>query len=149
MQGINTYFGDLGLPIPIMKNPAEHLLEITNIDFWKDKHAGAELLARIQQAWIDLDNSTIPEPSMIIQRHSGLSRRNHGHSGTAKASRITLTLLHRLFLKSYRDIVTYWIRLVMYLGLAIMMGTVWLRLDTSQEHIQPFTNAIVSSSNPN
>lgn len=29
-----------------------------------------------------------------------------------------------------------------------MMGTVWLRLDTSQEHIQPFTNAIVSSSNP-
>lgn len=26
------------------------------------------------------------------------------------------------------------------------MGTVWLRLDTSQEHIQPFTNAIVSIS---
>lgn len=26
-----------------------------------------------------------------------------------------------------------------------MMGTVWLRLDTTQEHIQPFTNAIVST----
>jgi hypothetical protein len=70
------------------------------------------------------------------------------------------SLLHRLFIKSYRDVVAYGIRVVMYLGswnnatyyflcwcdlgLAIMMGTVWLRLGTSQENIQPFINAIVS-----
>ena len=29
------------------------------------------------------------------------------------------------------------------LGLAIMMGTVWLRLHPSQDYIQPFINAIV------
>ena len=29
-------------------------------------------------------------------------------------------------------------------GLAVMMGTVWLRLETKQEDIQPFINAIVS-----
>lgn len=34
----------------------------------------------------------------------------------------------------------------MYMGLAIMMGTVWLRLSPNQEHIQPFVNAIVSPS---
>lgn len=34
--------------------------------------------------------------------------------------------------------------MLIYTGLAIMMGTVWLRLDTSQKYIQPFINAIVS-----
>lgn len=30
--------------------------------------------------------------------------------------RITMSLLHRLFIKSYRDVVAYGIRIVMYLG---------------------------------
>ncbi|MCJ1478263.1 hypothetical protein MMC13_006940 [Lambiella insularis] len=55
---------------------------------------------------------------------------------------IPITLLHRNFLKSYRDVVAYGIRLAMYTGLALLMGTVWLRLDTSQQSIQPFINAI-------
>ena len=52
------------------------------------------------------------------------------------------TLMHRSFIKSYRDIVAYGIRIAMYLGLAIMMGTVWLRLSPTQSNIQAFTNAI-------
>lgn len=144
VPGINPYFENLGLPIPVMKNPAEHLLEITNIDFWKDKQAGARLLARIQQAWIDPSVSTTPEPSSAIQAHSGSFESDHRGPGVAEVLRIPVTLLHRLLLKSYRDIVTYWIRLVMYLGLAIIMGTVWLRLKGTQDGIQPFINAIVS-----
>lgn len=144
VPGINPYFENLGLPIPVMKNPAEHLLETTNIDFWKDKQAGAQLLARIQQAWIDLSVSTTPEPSSAIQAHSGSFESDHRGPRVAEVLRIPVTLLHRLLLKSYRDIVTYWIRLVMYLGLAIMMGTVWLRLKGTQDDIQPFINAIVS-----
>ena len=58
--------------------------------------------------------------------------------------RILLALLHRSFIKSNRDVVAYGVRIAMYLGLAVMMGTVWLRLETSQDHIQPFINAIVS-----
>ena len=47
-----------------------------------------------------------------------------------------------MFIKSYRDVVAYGIRIVMYVGLTVMMGTVWLRLDTDQPSIQPFVNAI-------
>jgi len=36
----------------------------------------------------------------------------------------------------------------MYTGLAIMMGTVWLRLGADQEHIQPFINTIVGPPYP-
>lgn len=58
---------------------------------------------------------------------------------------ILMTLVHRAFIKSYRDVVAYGIRIAMYMGLAIMMGTVWLRLKTDQSEIQPFINAIVST----
>ena len=58
--------------------------------------------------------------------------------------RQVFTLLHRSSVKGYRDLTAYWIRVAMYMGLAILMGTVWLRLSTNQAHIQPFINAIVS-----
>ena len=79
---------------------------------------------------------------------------------------LVMTLLHRSFIKSYRDVVAYGIRFAMYFGkqprgggsfalecwvptanpcvtgLAVMMGTVWLRLSAEQASIIPFTNAI-------
>ncbi|OCT53754.1 hypothetical protein CLCR_10508 [Cladophialophora carrionii] len=55
---------------------------------------------------------------------------------------IAWVLLHRNFVKSYRDFIAYGTRVSMYFGLAIMMGTVWLRLSYHQNSIQPFTNAI-------
>ena len=63
---------------------------------------------------------------------------------TEKAPQLTvpITLIHRSFIKSYRDIVAYGIRIAMYMGLAIMMGTVWLRVKTTQENIQSFINSI-------
>jgi hypothetical protein len=44
---------------------------------------------------------------------------------------LIVALIYRAFIKSYRDVVAYAIRVIMYLGLAIMMGTVWLRLGSS------------------
>lgn len=53
-----------------------------------------------------------------------------------------LVLLHRSWIKSYRDVIAYGIRIAMYLGLAILMGTVFLRFKTEQQYIQPYINAI-------
>ncbi|KAI7517783.1 putative ABC transporter, partial [Hortaea werneckii] len=53
-----------------------------------------------------------------------------------------MALTHRFFIKSYRDIIAYGIRIAMYMGLAVMMGTVWLRLSPTQGNIQSFINAI-------
>src|SRR5579871_2552468 len=44
--------------------------------------------------------------------------------------------------KSYRDPLAYGVRIAMYLGLAILMGTAWLRLSNSQENIQNVLNAL-------
>ena len=61
---------------------------------------------------------------------------------SASSLTVLLALLHRNYIKSYRDIIAYGIRIAMYLGLAIMMGTVWVRLAPHQRNIEYFSNSI-------
>jgi hypothetical protein len=61
------------------------------------------------------------------------------HYKAAKASVWTkaFVLLNRSLIKSYREIMAYGMRIAMYLALAILMGTMFLRLSTEQQYIQP------------
>lgn len=45
---------------------------------------------------------------------------------------ITLALLHRSFIKSYRDVVAYGIRIVMYLGMTIIRSLKLAAIDVTQ-----------------
>ncbi|KAA6412381.1 MAG: abc transporter [Lasallia pustulata] len=139
---IPAYFQSIGFPMPLQINPAEWLLDLVNVDFARGDAAADERLATISAAWgrspksLDMISAANSTPN---QEYEAL--RVDGRSGTTQLF-IPITLLHRNFIKSYRDVVTYGIRFAMYTGLAIMMGTVWLRLGTTQENIQPFVNAI-------
>jgi hypothetical protein len=120
-------------------NPAEFFLEIVNVDFASDRDGAEKTLRDIHAAWADRE-------AAMPQVASGESLRGPNVLELRKRNQFTipLILLHRNIIKSYRDVFAYGIRIAMYLGLAIMMGTVWLRLGTSQEEIQPFINSIVS-----
>ncbi|KAA8910282.1 P-loop containing nucleoside triphosphate hydrolase protein [Sphaerosporella brunnea] len=131
------YFANQGVPVPDLTNPAEHFLDVCNTDF-NNTDAGVERLERLVSAW----NS---EPLSTKEPKSEATRLTSTDSSHRSSLRKTLVLLHRLWLKSYRDVLAYWLRVAMYLGLAFMMGTVWLRLDSSQKNIQPFINAIFFS----
>jgi hypothetical protein len=145
--------------MPAHINPAEFLLDLVNVDFVRDRAAADNRLQHIQAVWAAISSRTATSKDCRLKSSIGPGM------GMAKLSKrsqalIPFTLLHRNFIKSYRDIVVYGIRIAMYigwyliqtsyqhcshaLGLAIMMGTIWLRLSTSQEDIQPFINAIVS-----
>ncbi|EYE96840.1 putative ABC transporter [Aspergillus ruber CBS 135680] len=138
IKQIGPYFAGTGYPLDMYTNPAEFLLDLVSSDFVGRSNADENRVEKIQDAWLQKAESSSVESFQPSEK--GKLIMNAGdHPGI---SWITLVLLHRAFIKSYRDVVAYGIRIVMYLGLAIMMGTVWLRLDTSQEHIQPFTNAI-------
>ncbi|KAL1988582.1 hypothetical protein VTN96DRAFT_8977 [Rasamsonia emersonii] len=121
---VSDYFGRIGYPMPQYTNPAEFMLDVVSADFASYKEAavlwtlGWLVCQKIFQRKLSADVAR-PDPGRVI-----------------------LSLLHRSLIKSNRDIVAYGIRIVMYLGLAILMGTVWLRLHTSQEYIRPFINAI-------
>ncbi|KAK5214607.1 hypothetical protein LTR72_012233 [Exophiala xenobiotica] len=126
-------------------NPAEYLLDAVNSDFGSDpssEHGGAS--GSVQDAW-----ESSEENRALAQRCSPASTSEpttsaaeHITSSNPNVPRTSWILLHRNFIKSYRDIIAYGTRVVMYLGLAILMGTVWFRLSYDQASIQPFISAI-------
>lgn len=139
-----SFLQSIDLPVPAMTNPAEHILDITNVDFSTQSDAEQSRLDRITSAWRQSPQAANLQRN--VQSSAALGEDQLLGSTGQKPSTMhqVFTLLHRSFIKSYRDLTAYWIRVVMYMGLAIMMGTVWLRLSTDQAHIQPFINAIVS-----
>lgn len=145
VTAINNYFAQLGYEMPLYTNPAEHVIQLVNTDFSHDHSKSSDRLAHLHTAWAK--SSTAAAIAARIHETSTTSsalptRTTHSSQDTATPFLVPLTLIHRSFIKSYRDIVAYGIRIAMYIGLAILMGTVWLRLDPVQSNIQAFTNAI-------
>ncbi|KAJ5720727.1 uncharacterized protein N7483_008661 [Penicillium malachiteum] len=144
VSNVDGHFGDIGHPIPTNTNPAEYLLDIVSSDFSTSKVDAEDRVEKIQNSW----NESAEAGNLGRE----LSERLHAESQVEQvaaddlarpgSANVITALLHRSWIKSYRDVVAYGIRIVMYMGLSIMMGTVWLRLHPSQEYIQPFINAI-------
>ncbi len=134
-----------GSPIPYYINPAEFLLDLSSSDFADDSDEATANITRLHADWERSENA---EQLANLLHLSSNEKPVPDHQLETKAHAnfpvVVLALLHRSFIKSYRDVVAYGIRLAMYIGLAIMMGTVWLRLPETQSSIGPFTNAIVS-----
>ncbi|KAG9765205.1 putative ABC transporter, partial [Aureobasidium melanogenum] len=142
VSDVSPYFSSLGLPVPELMSPSEYILDLTNTDFDskdREEEVCAQRLLTIQRAWKTHDTE-----NHIVASDLHKSRLFAGFQGLGLAHDLGIPgiLWHRLFLKSCRDIVTYWIRVAMYMGLAIMMGTVWLQLSTIQKDIQSFVNAL-------
>ncbi|KAL8946809.1 MAG: hypothetical protein Q9222_006847, partial [Ikaeria aurantiellina] len=140
---IRTYMEARGSPIPLYVNPAEFLLDLTSLDFAENSHEASTDISKVHTDW---HRSTAAQelrasiPNHIAEKSDrDRLRERKSHAGFGA---VVLALLHRNFIKSYRDVVAYGIRFAMYIGLAIMMGTVWLRLPATQSSIGPFTNAI-------
>ncbi|KAH7243446.1 P-loop containing nucleoside triphosphate hydrolase protein [Fusarium redolens] len=142
VNSVAAYYAEVGSPLPQYVNPAEHLLELVNIDFAQDRGEASRDLETLQAAWKNSRQASQVNTAIKSAESSGGDWNLDTIEKRPSMFSLTLTLLHRSFIKSYRDVVAYGIRIAMYLGLAIMMGTVWVRLDPTQESIQPFINAI-------
>ncbi|KAI4160043.1 MAG: hypothetical protein LQ342_006079 [Letrouitia transgressa] len=152
-SGLTCYFGSVGSiknymvargsPLPLYINPAEFLLDLTSTDFSQHDESAKNDTQKFIKDW-----QTSASAEALRAAIASLPALKEGEialpesTGRTSFFNLVLTLLHRSFIKSYRDIVAYGIRSVMYIGLAVMMGTVWLRLPETQSSIGPFTNAI-------
>ncbi|KAF2472557.1 ATP-binding cassette transporter-like protein [Lindgomyces ingoldianus] len=141
---VKDYFSTLGFNMPLYMNPAEYIIQLVNTDFSKDQTKATSQLSTIQDSWSKSQDAATMVHSIETEVSGSPIGVNSdlGHGAAANPFLVPFTLIHRSFIKSYRDIVAYGIRIAMYMGLAIMMGTVWLRLSTDQSNIQSFTNAI-------
>ncbi|KAJ4407426.1 hypothetical protein N0V91_004010 [Didymella pomorum] len=140
---IKEYFAGLGYNMPLYTNPAEYVIQLVNTDFRRSGTKSADQLSHLHTSWTQSSHSALIKHQIQAKSISPDSATSlHTTHSSASPLLIPLTLIHRSFIKSYRDVVAYGIRIAMYLGLAIMMGTVWLRLAPTQANIQSFTNAI-------
>lgn len=114
--------------MPTYINPAEFLLDLTSSDFahgnndddveeaassridaihsdWKSSAYANRLTTEIQAVLNPKDEAGRPRPPPLAEANS-----------RAPFAKIVLALLHRSFIKSYRDVVAYGIRFAMYIG---------------------------------
>ncbi|KAG5288784.1 ABC transporter [Histoplasma capsulatum G186AR] len=144
---MKPYLDKTGYPMPLQMNPAEFVLDLVNTDFASDREIAEAQLSQIFANWEKSDEAS--ELDKEIQKAVNTAEKYEIPSTSlrgASAVGTIFTLLHRSFIKSYRDVIAYGVRIIMYLGLAILVGTVWLRLGSGQENIQPFINALFFSS---
>jgi hypothetical protein len=151
---VKYYFASLGHPVrtihflylhnayqipqmPLYTNPAEFLIQLVNTDFSSTTKPSTDTLAHLHSAWQSSSLSSLPPITTNNNQHPTLPTHT-----SASPLTIPLTLIHRSFIKSHRDIVAYGIRIAMYICLALMMGTIWLRLSPTKRNIPAFTNAI-------
>ncbi|OJD26749.1 hypothetical protein ACJ73_01864 [Blastomyces percursus] len=146
-SGMKSYLDRTGYRMPLQMNPAEFVLDLVNTDFASDQEFADEQLSKIFTNWENSDEASALDAE-VVKVASQAEKHEICPSSVRGASTVgtVFTLLHRSFVKSYRDVFAYGVRIIMYLGLAILVGTVWLRLGTGQENIQPFINAVFFSS---
>ena len=145
VQSVGSYFSARGHEMPTYINPAEFVLELVNTDFAANQELAESKLQGLIEEWDgSTQQSTIRDTITEIKTNgsSGTLVEEHEKKSALQQAFVPFTLVHRNFIKSYRDVIAYGIRIAMYLGLAIMMGTVWLRLAPEQKNIEAFTNAI-------
>ncbi|PSS18276.1 hypothetical protein M430DRAFT_50364 [Amorphotheca resinae ATCC 22711] len=136
---IAPFFKGIGHLIPPYTNLAEFVLKLMNVDFSQDQEAAIKQLGSIQESWATsaIAESITTEIKNTNQRSSS-DKVPKSKAAGAGVFLLIIALIHRAFIKSYRDVVAYAIRVIMYLGLAIMIGTVWLRLGSIVAYVPAF-----------
>ena len=148
------YFQKIDYPIPLHFNPSEYILDLINIDFSNSHDFGAtnafesgdERIESLQQSW---KKYNLREERKVQLTENDSTKQNAQNYNVKRFAihnmQQTINLSLRAFRKSRRDILAYYFRIALYMGLALLMGTVWLRLNNDQNSIQPFINAIFYS----
>ncbi|EJT48418.1 hypothetical protein A1Q1_02550 [Trichosporon asahii var. asahii CBS 2479] len=124
LQQANDRCNAIGFPIPEYMNPANHLLDLVGTDFMHEDKATA--LERLLAAHVE---EPLPEPKSF---GAPVALRKRPWSANINA---TLILSERTLLNYSRNLLAYGVRFGMYLGMALLLATIWIRLGDSDSII--------------
>ncbi|KAK4239844.1 hypothetical protein C8A03DRAFT_42547 [Achaetomium macrosporum] len=104
--GVASHYESLGYVMPMHVNPAEFLLEMVNTDFATDRQSALQRLDEMQVAWEGSIRAKELAASLatVEEKGSGAVEPDTAEKRPGLPS-LVLTLLHRSFVKSYRDVV--------------------------------------------
>ncbi|KAL3723377.1 hypothetical protein ACJRO7_035547 [Eucalyptus globulus] len=151
-QGRTVYFGPSsnapeffslnGFRCPSLQNPSDHYLRTINTDFDEDIDPGLGGKPRTQEVIKVLAESYKSSScyrhiqQQIEDIHEMDNKEVHEKESRACFFTQLLVLTTRSFMNMYRDLGYYWMRLLMYIVIALSLGTVFYRIGSDYHSIQ-------------
>lgn len=141
-EAATSHFASIGFECPQFENPADFFLNIINIDFADDKEKALATIDKVVEGYqsskikaqIDSSIESISgNPELTSASELQDAKLNEASNGFLFQ---TFILCRRAFLNGIKDPIVYWVRIIMYMMLAVLMGTVWLQLGEKQSTVQ-------------
>ncbi|KAJ3142524.1 hypothetical protein HK100_002193 [Physocladia obscura] len=142
------YFKSIGYVIPIHINIPDFILDQINVDFLGDEEQAKTNINYFVEKWkfstfrndankeVELDNLKRQSPESELDVIVGGGDYTHGFFKQVEI------LTRRNLKNALKNILLFWVRMAMYLAMAILMGTTWLRMSTNQNTVQDRFSAI-------
>ncbi|XP_015898029.2 ABC transporter G family member 15-like [Ziziphus jujuba] len=145
------FFAESGFPCPARRNPSDHFLRCINSDF--DNVASTLLRSKtitgittMPDSVMNLSTQEIKE--ILIEKYKiseySTNARDKiqdlilleenirlSNKSKARSSKQLSTLIHRSLLNMSRDMGYYWLRILFYVAVAISVGSMYFKIDTS------------------
>ncbi|RIA93968.1 ABC transporter [Glomus cerebriforme] len=136
-----NYFEQLGYACPPYNNPADHFLKLVNSDFMKDiseaeQHITKFSIAYSKSTYITNINRQIDETIRLANNYGEIISKKTAKRYARNFFMQTIILMKRSFKNATRNILMFWIRVAMYMCLALLMGSTWWKVGYDQKNIQ-------------
>ncbi|OCB88502.1 hypothetical protein A7U60_g4316 [Sanghuangporus baumii] len=134
---------DKGLshPVPLHANPADHALDVTSTDFIRDaaqREMRARELAERWEAYAQVHQAEhIPHLTVKFEGGVAIAKKLQNPVGEERRSVLgnlhrgihqTFILMERNAINYSRNLLAYGVRIGMYLGMGVLLATVWVNL---------------------
>ncbi|KAK0206482.1 P-loop containing nucleoside triphosphate hydrolase protein [Desarmillaria ectypa] len=138
VDDLERYFERWGRPVPRFKTPAEHAMNHLNEDFHTDSDSGSGNAASLRVFYLstlndshaslenlNLNVKAIPQFDQDVDVYE----EKLGEAGWGgKLFWNTMVLSERTTINYIRNLLAYGVRLGMYIGMGLMIATIWIRL---------------------
>ncbi|TKY59484.1 ABC transporter G family member 11 [Spatholobus suberectus] len=140
----SEFFASNGFPCPPLMNPSDHLLKTINKDFDQDIElnlGGTERIPTEEAIRIlvnsykssEMNQEVQKEVAVLSEKDPSSTNKKRRHAGFLNQC---FALTKRSSINMHRDLGYYWLRLVIYVALAISLATIFYDLGTSYRSIQ-------------
>ncbi|CAG8489832.1 12693_t:CDS:2 [Acaulospora colombiana] len=137
------YFESLGYACPPYSNPADHFLTLVNSDFMSDLSEAEKLIKSFNEAFkaseykteIDHQIKKITEECLSDESLAVISSETSNRYARNFFAQ-TFIIMNRSLKNAYRNVLMFWIRVAMYVALAILMGSTWWQVGYEQKSVQ-------------
>ncbi|GAA5983158.1 hypothetical protein JCM5350_007901 [Sporobolomyces pararoseus] len=138
---LDAYLAWTGSPTPKFCNPADHCVQLVNTEFMKRENSDRSPLEHLSH-YSDLWNQyQVEKPRHSVSSDHAANSANFGKKSRGGIASLVgnfrklNVLMHRNLLNYSRNILAYGIRLGMYMGMALLLATIWIHLGYSAEKI--------------